>query len=174
MNERNRDQRRIDNTRDELLRQRLVVNAALTKLEDGFDLLRQILDAAPFDGMASFESDVLICKDHLREITREIWKQIEEMIFTINGDAVNKNVVPASPPKANLVKIQCHLGRGNAWAEATSTHLAFYEFGPAPQFDERIGLFIPIGTDSDRERLSGSLVDLAEFYENQLSESQKY
>ena len=176
MSERTADKLRINNAQDELVIHRVKAFAALTKLEAGLELLRQIIDMAPFAGMTTFEDDALTVMDHLREASREMWKQIKGMIDTINGEGVypgKSHVPPASSPKANLVKIQCHLGMGNAWAEATSTHLAFYEFGPAPQFDERIGLFIPIGTDSERERITGSLVDLAAFYENQLWESQK-
>jgi len=176
MNEKVKDKHRIDNTRDELLRQRLVVLAAITKLEGALELLRQLVDGAPFAGMPTFENDALTVMNHLWETSREIWTRVNSMIATINCKSVcpaNRHVLPDSPPKANLVKVRCHLGTGNAWAEATSTHLAFFEFGPAPQFDKRIGLFIPIGTDSDRERLSRSLVDLAEFYADQLWESQK-
>ena len=176
MNERTTDRLRINNAESALIRQRVEALAALTKLEGALDLLRQLVDAAPFAGMPTFENDALTVMDHLREASREMWTQINEMIGTINGKSLcpaNRHVLPTSSQKAKAVKIKSHLGTGNAWAEATSTHLAFYEFGPAPQFDERIALFIPIGTDSERERLSRSLVDLAEFYENQLWESQK-
>src|SRR5208283_2434069 len=102
-----------------LIRQRVEALAAITKLEVGLELLRQLVDGAPYAGMPTFENDAVTVMDHLREASREMWTQIKGMIATINGKSVcpaNKHVPPASSPKANLEKIKCHLGVGNAWA----------------------------------------------------------
>jgi len=171
MSERAADKMRIDNARGELLRQRLVVLASLKKLEAGIDLLRQLVNEAPFDGMASFESDVLICKDHLRETTREIWAQIDEMIHSINGKSVrpaNRHVLPASSFTPNLVKVMSHVGTGDVWAEATEERVTFFNVG-----GDSIRLAVPVKSDSEKERVIHALLDLAQFYEDQLSDSQK-
>lgn len=169
MNERNADKLRIDKVQSELMLQRVAVKAAITELGVGLELLRQIIDEAPFDGMAYFENDALTCMDHLRETSREMWTQIKEMIDTINGGAANKNVVPTASPQANLVKIQCQLGSSGVWLEATSTHLSIYDFGVAPQHEKTVRLSIPIRAESEKERVIGALLDLAEFLESKLA-----
>lgn len=70
--------------------------------------------------------------------------------------------------KHNPVKLKCHLGTGDVWVEATSTHLAFYELEPAPEREEKLRLFIPLSTSIENERVIGALLDLAEFLENKL------
>lgn len=87
MSERDTDKKRIDNAQDGLLRQRLAALAAITKLEVGLDLLRQLVNEAPFGGMTTFENDSLTCMDELRVTTQEIWTRVNRMISTIHAEA---------------------------------------------------------------------------------------
>ncbi len=175
MNERTADRLRINKAQSALIRQRVEALAAIVKLEVGIELLRQLVEEAPFGGMASFENDVLICKDHLRETTREIWAQIGQMIQTINGQSIcpaNKHLLPTSSQKAKVVKIKSHLGSGNAWAEATADRVAFFEVGVGTDDEETLRLSIPIGKDSEKIRLIEGLLSVAEFVESTLPKTE--
>lgn len=174
MNERNADKLRIDNAQSALIRQRVEALAAITKLEVGLELLGQLVDDAPFEGMTTFERDAVTVMDHLGETSREMWTQIMEMIDTINGKSVcpaNKHLVPASSPKANLVKVECHLGTGDAWAEATASRVAFFDLGLGTD-GEALRLSIPVKTDSEKICVIEGLLSVAEFVESTLPKTE--
>ena len=176
MNERTADKKRINNAHSALIRQRVEALATLTKLEVSLEMLRQLIDVAPFAGMPTFENDALTCLDHLREATREIWEQISEMIHAINGESgytTNRHVtLPTSSQKAKVVKVQSHLGTRDAWAEATSTRLAFFDFGLGTDRAEALRLFIPVKEDAEKMRVVEGLLSVAEFLESTLAKTE--
>jgi hypothetical protein len=69
---------------------------------------------------------------------------------------------------ATLVKVKYHFGESKIWVEATSSLLAFYDFGVDSQSDKRIRCSISTETELEKQRAIDALLGVAEFLESKL------
>ena len=65
------------------------------------------------------------------------------------------------------IKIECHLGQGDVWVQASSERITFYDLS-----DGSLRLSVPVPTDSEKERVIGALLDVAEFLGNKLAKTE--
>ncbi len=69
---------------------------------------------------------------------------------------------------ATLVKVTYPFGESKIWVEATSSLVAFYDFGADSQSDKRIRCSIPTEREFEKRRAIDALLGVAEFLEFKL------
>jgi hypothetical protein len=69
---------------------------------------------------------------------------------------------------ATLVKVAYPFGESKIWIEATSSLVAFYDFGADSQSDKRVRCSISTETEFGKKRAIDALLGVAEFLESTL------